>query len=211
MRSIVPGPMNVLGSVDDEESVALTCNEVREISRSFKTKGNVAALRAARVEALVAHVPCWTAPNLVLHGVQSMGLPTILLSNKSAATHGTVGLLGAGGALDQIGYRHLRVREDFDGPALAGKVLPFVRAGPRHRVKRVQLDRAIQAAEEGQRLGVFALGQPAEDLLPFVRPFVANRDQAEFRGDRKGRPYRSFHAHFSMCRGKPWIERPPSG
>jgi hypothetical protein len=57
-----------------------------------------------------------------------MGLPTILLSNKSAATHGTVGLLGAGGALDQIGYRHLRVREDFDSPALAGKILPFVRA-----------------------------------------------------------------------------------
>ena len=90
--------------------------------------GQVAALRAARVEALVAHVPCWTAPNLVLHGVQSMGLPTILLSNKSAATHGTVGLLGAGGALDQIGYRHLRAREDFDSPALAGKLLPFARA-----------------------------------------------------------------------------------
>jgi len=36
--------MNVLGSVDDEESVALTCNEVREISRSFKTKGNVARI-----------------------------------------------------------------------------------------------------------------------------------------------------------------------
>ena len=71
--------------------------------------GQVAALRAAGAEVLAAHVPCWTAPNLVLHGVQSMGLPTILLSNKSAATHGTVGLLGAGGALDQIGYRHLHV------------------------------------------------------------------------------------------------------
>lgn len=92
----------------------------------------VAALRAASVEVLIAHVPCWTAPNLVLHGIQGLGLPTILLSNQSAATHGTVGLLGAGGALDQIGYRHLRVREDFDGPApasvLARKLLPFARA-----------------------------------------------------------------------------------
>ncbi len=90
--------------------------------------GQVAALRAAGCEVLVAHVPCWTAPNLVLHGIQAAGLPTILLSNKSPATHGTVGLLGAGGALDQIGYRHLRVREDFDSPALADKLLPFVRA-----------------------------------------------------------------------------------
>jgi L-fucose isomerase len=88
----------------------------------------VTALATAHVEALVAHVPCWTAPNLVLRGVQRMGLPTILLSNKSAATHGTVGLLGAGGALDQIGYRHLRVREDFDNPMLPNKVLPFLRA-----------------------------------------------------------------------------------
>jgi L-fucose isomerase len=98
--------------------------------------GQAAALRAAGIEVLVAHVPCWTAPNLVLHGVQSVGLPTVLLSNKSAATHGTVGLLGAGGALDQIGYRHLRVREDFDNPALAGKVLPFVRAAA--AVKRLR-------------------------------------------------------------------------
>ncbi len=73
-------------------------------------------------------MPCWTAPNLVLYGVQQMGLPTVLLSNKSAGTHGTVGLLGAGGALDQIGYRHLRVREDFDAERLPGKVLPFLRA-----------------------------------------------------------------------------------
>ena len=72
----------------------------------------VAALAAAGVSAFVAHVPCWTAPNLVVRAVQALGVPTVLLSNRSAATHGTVALLGAGGALDQIGYRHLRVRED---------------------------------------------------------------------------------------------------
>ncbi len=95
-----------------------------------------AGLRAAGAEVLVAHTPCWTAPNLVLHGVQAVGLPTVLLSNKSAATHGTVGMLGAGGALDQVGYRHLRVREDFESPALAGKLLPFFRAAA--AVKRLR-------------------------------------------------------------------------
>lgn len=99
-------------------------------------ESQAAALRAAGAEALVAHTPCWTAPNLVLHGVQAVGLPTVLLSNKSAATHGTVGMLGAGGALDQAGYRHLRVREDFDSPALAGKLLPFFRAAS--AVKRLR-------------------------------------------------------------------------
>jgi len=61
-------------------------------------------LKALGVEALIVHLPCWTSPNLVVRGVQRMGLPTILVSNKHPGTHGTVGLLGAGGALDQIGY-----------------------------------------------------------------------------------------------------------
>lgn len=88
----------------------------------------VAALAAAGVSAFVAHVPCWTAPNLVVRAVQALGVPTVLLSNRSAATHGTVALLGAGGALDQIGYPHLRVREDPTDPEFASILLPFVRA-----------------------------------------------------------------------------------
>src|SRR5690242_13250657 len=51
----------------------------------------VDVLKAAKVEVLVAHVPCWTAPNLVVRGIQGMDLPTIVLSNKSPATHGSVG------------------------------------------------------------------------------------------------------------------------
>jgi L-fucose isomerase len=36
--------------------------------------------------------------------------------------------LGAAGALDQIGYPHLRAREGFDAPTLGEKALPFIRA-----------------------------------------------------------------------------------
>jgi L-fucose isomerase len=86
-------------------------------------------LRQAGVEVLVAHTPCWTSPNLVVRGVQRLGLPTLLLSNKSPSTHGLVGFLGAAGALDQIGYRFWRVREDFEsGETLAGQLLPVIRA-----------------------------------------------------------------------------------
>ena len=90
--------------------------------------GQVDRLRAAGVEAFVAHVPCWTAPNLVVRGIQRMDLPTAVISNKSPATHGTVGLLGAAGALAQIDYPHLRVREDFDSGKITDKVLPLFRA-----------------------------------------------------------------------------------
>jgi L-fucose isomerase len=106
-------------TLQSSESVARTKEDIN---------AQVAELRRLGVESLVAHVPCWTAPNLVVRAVQALGIPTVLLSNRSAATHGTVALLGAGGALDQIGYPHLRVREDPADPACEKALLPFLRA-----------------------------------------------------------------------------------
>jgi L-fucose/D-arabinose isomerase len=106
--------------------------ELHSCKNVARTKDQIDAqvdeLKAAGAEVFVAHIPCWTSPNLVVRGVQRMDLPTILVSNKHPGTHGTVGLLGAGGALDQIGYAHIRVRTSFDDTALADKTLPYIRA-----------------------------------------------------------------------------------
>ncbi len=111
------------------KSLPLDVSALPNVARTREDiDGQVDVLRAAGVEAFVAHVPCWTAPNLVVRGIQRMDLPTVLLSNKSLGTHGTVGLLGAGGALNQIGYDHLRVREDFESGKIAEQTLPFFRA-----------------------------------------------------------------------------------
>jgi len=100
-----------------------------EVARSKEQiDTQVDQLKSTGVAAFIAHLPCWTSPNLVVSGVQRMGLPTILVSNRHPGTHGTVGLLGAAGALDQIGYPHLRVRASFDTADLGEKVLPFIRA-----------------------------------------------------------------------------------
>ncbi|MDJ0753580.1 MAG: hypothetical protein QNJ45_08700 [Ardenticatenaceae bacterium] len=99
-------------------------------------------LRLAGVELLIAHIPCWTSPNLVIHGVQRLGLPTVLLGNKHPGTHSTVGLLGAGGGLTQIGYPHLRLREDF-GEQLAERLLVYARAA------------AVPARLRGRVFGLF--------------------------------------------------------
>jgi L-fucose/D-arabinose isomerase len=107
-------------------------------------------LQRAGVETFIAHLPCWTAPNLVVHGVQRMNLPTALVSNKSAATHGTVGLLGAAGALAQIGFPHLRLREDFESGRLGAQLLPFLRAA--HAVR--QLRGEVFGLFGGRSLGI---------------------------------------------------------
>lgn len=86
------------------------------------------ALRSSRVDVFIVHTPCWTSPNLVVHGVQRLDLPVVLITSRSAATHGLVGFLGAGGAMDQVGIDHLRIRENVDSPAMTEKLLPFLRA-----------------------------------------------------------------------------------
>lgn len=103
-----------------------SCKNVARTKDQIDTQ--VDELKTAGAEVFIAHVPCWTSPNLVVRGVQRMGLPTILISNKHPGTHGTVGLLGAGGALDQIGYPHIRFRASFDNDTIANKALPFLRA-----------------------------------------------------------------------------------
>jgi len=101
----------------------------KDVARSKdQIDSQVDELKSKGVSVFIAHLPCWTSPNLVVRGIQRMNLPTILVSNPHPGTHGTVGLLGAAGALDQIGYPHLRVRESFETSALADKVLPFIRA-----------------------------------------------------------------------------------
>lgn len=90
--------------------------------------GQVDQLRADRVDVLVAHTPCWTSPNLVIHGIQRLGAPVVLVTSKSAATHGMVGFFGAGGAMQQIGVDHLRIRDDYGSPSMTEKLMPYVRA-----------------------------------------------------------------------------------
>lgn len=86
------------------------------------------ALSRNHIDVLVAHIPCWTSPNLVIHGIQRIDKPVVIITSKSAATHGMVGFLGAGGALQQIGKTHLRIRENFNTEAMTNKLMPYLRA-----------------------------------------------------------------------------------
>jgi len=86
-------------------------------------------LRRQGIDVFVAHTPAWTSPNLVVHGVQRMAMYTVILGNRDAATHGSVGLFGASGALKQIGFDHRTVRIDYEDPGLEKRLLPVFRAG----------------------------------------------------------------------------------
>ena len=111
------------------ENLGLEVYAFDEIARTKEQiDSQVDELQGKGVEVMIAHIPCWTSPNLVVRGVQRMNLPTITLTNKHAGTHGGVGFFGASGTLTQIGFPHRRVRENFDSPELESKALPFIRA-----------------------------------------------------------------------------------
>lgn len=89
-------------------------------------------------DGLIVHLPIWADPIFTVRLAGMIRQPVLLLGNDRPDTSSMVGLLGAGGALDQIGREHLRV---FDGdPAV---VRAFARAAGALRSLR------------GQTLGLF--------------------------------------------------------
>jgi L-fucose isomerase len=90
--------------------------------------GQIDDLKRQGIEVFIAHTPCWTSPNLVVHGVQRMDMFTLMLGNKDMSTHGCVGLLGAAGTLAQIDHPHKRIRIDYHEAAYRDKLLPLIRA-----------------------------------------------------------------------------------
>ena len=93
-------------------------------------------------QALIVHIPIWGDPAFTLKLVTQTRLPTLILGNDRADTSSIVGVLGAGGALDQAGYDHTRIIDHAD-PQNWSKVLAFLRA-------------AYALAElRGQTLGLF--------------------------------------------------------
>ena len=109
----------------------------QEVDRQVKE------LKAAGVEALFAHTPCWATPNVVVRAVQGLGLPTVIMTSKSAATHGMVGMFGAAGTLSQIGVDHIRIRDDFGAVVFEEKMLPYFRAA------------SVKARLRGRVMGLF--------------------------------------------------------
>ncbi len=110
----------------------------------------VAQLRAAGAECLVAHLPCWATPNIAVRAIQAAELPTVTVTSRSPATHGMVGMFGTAGTLSQIGIPHIRIREDFGVPAFAEKLMPYARAAS----ARAQLRGRVMGLFGGRSLGI---------------------------------------------------------
>jgi L-fucose/D-arabinose isomerase len=86
------------------------------------------AVAEAHPDVTIFNYPVWAFPHFSMLAAASTAGPILLLSNIDPVQPGMVGMLAAGGALDQIGRVHGRVWGDVDEPATLDRLLAQVRA-----------------------------------------------------------------------------------
>lgn len=151
-------------------------------------------------QALVIHLPVWADPILTVKLSNHLPLPILLLGNSLPQTSSIVGLLAAGGALDQIGRLHTRAL-DYTTLEEHRPVLAFAAAA------------GALAALRGQTLGLFgsrSLGifTTVADPAQWQRLFgvdIEFVDQAEIVAVAEGLAGEEVERHLQ------WLERQVGG
>jgi L-fucose isomerase len=91
-----------------------------EVSRKLATH---------RPDLTVINIPVWAFPHFSVLAARETSGPLLLFSNIDPQYPGMVGMLAAGGGLDQIGRTHERAWGDVEDPAVLRNLDALVRAG----------------------------------------------------------------------------------
>lgn len=104
------------------------------IQAAEPVSSNALAVSQARAAAAtwpdltIFHYPVWAFPHFSMLAAEQTRTPLLLLGNIDPVYPGMVGMLAAGGGLDQIGRTHVRAWGSIADAAVRGKVLGFVAA-----------------------------------------------------------------------------------
>jgi len=105
---------------------------VRAQSDVFSNVTAVAEARRladARPDLAIINIPVWAFPHFSMLAARELTGPLLLFSSLDPQYPGMVGMLAAGGSLDQIGRVHGRAWGDISDPAVLRRVDGYVRAG----------------------------------------------------------------------------------
>ncbi len=110
----------------------------RPVSSNTDAVAAARQVAAARPDLTIFHYSVWAFPNFsALAAAETTG-PLLLFSNIDPQYPGMVGMLAAGGSLDQMGRGHARLWGDVSDDALIARMLVEVRAGAAVRRLRGQ-------------------------------------------------------------------------
>ena len=86
-------------------------------------------LAGARPDLTIVNVPVWAFPHFTMLAVRETPGAVVLFSNIDPQYPGMVGMLAAGGGLDQIGRAHERAWGEVEDPAVLRRLDALARAG----------------------------------------------------------------------------------
>jgi L-fucose isomerase len=93
-------------------------------------------LAAGRPDLTVFNYPVWAFPHFSVHAAKATAGPLLLFSNIDPTYPGMVGMLAAGGSLDQLGRHHERLWGDVDDPTVLARLNCLAQAA--HAVRALE-------------------------------------------------------------------------
>jgi L-fucose/D-arabinose isomerase len=196
-----------LGRVEDEiagELAAAGHDVVRAGEPIWNNEAATAAARhvsAERPDLTIFSIPVWAFPHFAMLAARSTPGPILLFSSIDPRQPGMVGMLAAGGALDQIGRAHGRAWGSIADPAVRERLLAHVRAAAAAR----SLEGKTFGRIGGRPMGMYTAVSNGDQWLVKFGVDVEEIDQLELvrRADRVGeRPVRS---------ARKWLEHHAAG
>lgn len=171
-----------------ESPILHSVEEIRTFTDSVRCSGG---------QSIIVHIPIWANPifTIMLHNM--IDLPILLLGNDRPETSSIVGLLGAGGALDQIGVDHHRVFE-CNTEESKKEVLAFVRATAAIKLLRGQ----TLGLFGGRSLGIFTAGADTAQWQKLFGVDIEILDQSEIVKLAEQIPNKEVSSHFEWMVGK---------
>lgn len=158
------------GGVQSQLAEALRARGHRVTETDAVVASSEAAVAAARrlaglrPDLTVVCIPVWAFPHFTVLAARETPGPLALFANVDPAYPGMVGLLAAGGALDQVGRVHVRV---FGDPGDAAVVDRLVQAGLAAAAAR-RLEGSTFGRIGGRPMGMYtAVADPAQWLRVF--------------------------------------------
>jgi len=119
-----------------EKDVNILWPRSREIRSKAQALQSIYELHAAGIDAAILYVPIFVAPALVAHTANLLRVPFALACNEAEDSLSQLVFLAAGGAIDQIGLKYLRVPGDAVEKSNYAILMNFLRAAAaKHRLK----------------------------------------------------------------------------
>jgi L-fucose isomerase len=119
-ESALAGALREAGHEVFQANGPVTSNE---IATSYARR-----LADQRPDLTIYHYPVWAFPHFTMLAATATPGPLLLFGNIDPQQPGMVGMLAAGGSLDQIGRTHGRAWGDINDPAVLGRITTQVRA-----------------------------------------------------------------------------------